>query len=96
MNNYLIYIGWVGSILFSICAVPQAYTCYKQKHANGLSGVFIWMWFWGEILTIIYVWPSKNMPLLFNYIFNLACLLIIIYYKYNNRGNKTVEDNNYG
>jgi uncharacterized protein with PQ loop repeat len=74
-------IGWIGSILFAACAIPQAWMCYKQKHAHGLSWGLLMMWFWGEILTFIYVLPSGKIPLLVNYVFNFLLLLVIIYYK---------------
>lgn len=74
-------IGWLGSILFSMCAVPQAWQCWKQKHADGLSWTFLLMWLTGEILTAVYVWPTRQYPLLANYFFNGLCLLIILRYK---------------
>lgn len=75
-------IGWIGALLFSLCAVPQAYACYRSGRADGLDWAFLMMWFWGEILTLGYVLTKDNVaPLLTNYILNLACLLIILYYK---------------
>lgn len=74
-------IGWIGSICFSICAVPQAYQSYKDKHSNGISWAFLYLWFIGEVGTIAYVLPTFNWPLLTNYACNLACLLVIFYYK---------------
>lgn len=74
-------IGWLGSILFSMCAVPQAWQCYRQKHADGLSWTFLLMWLTGEILTAVYVWPTQQYPLLANYFFNGLCLLVILRYR---------------
>jgi uncharacterized protein with PQ loop repeat len=74
-------IGWIGSIFFAICAIPQAVQCYKQGHAKGLDWTFLLCWFFGEILTVIYVFPKQDWPLLFNYSINLICLFIIIYFK---------------
>lgn len=73
-------IGWIGSFMFAICAIPQAWKCYKEKNGDGLSWPFILLWLGGEILTFIYVWPKRDWPLLFNYTVNLASLLVIIYY----------------
>ena len=83
MTEYIDIIGWTGSILFAICGIPQAYQCWKQKHANGLSWAFLLTWFSGEILTLLYIClkPTLDIPLIFNYTFNLAALLIIFYYK---------------
>lgn len=74
-------IGWVGSLLFSLCAVPQARQCYQQKHSDGINWSFLLMWLFGEILTLIYVLPTRQWPLITNYCLNLACLSIIFYYK---------------
>ena len=74
-------IGWTGAILFAICGLPQAIQCAREGHARGLNWFFLLAWFWGEILTIIYVWPKADYPLLFNYFLNLVFLLVIIRYK---------------
>jgi hypothetical protein len=73
--------GWIGSILFAICGFPQAVECIKNGHSRGLNWFFLLAWFWGEIFTIIYVWPKGDIPLLANYFANMVFLLIMIYYK---------------
>lgn len=86
-------IGWVGSLLFAFCALPQTIMVWKQKHANGLSWGFLNMWALGEILCFIYVasQPVLQVPLLANYVLNFIMLMIIFYYKLN--GRFVVEDN---
>lgn len=74
-------LGWVGSICFAICAVPQAYLSYKLGRSEGISWLFLFLWLTGEICTIIYVLPKKDVPLLVNYFGNLLCLLVILRYK---------------
>lgn len=75
-------VGWIGSILFALCAVPQAWQSWRQKHSDGLSWSFLLMWFFGEVLTIIYVLQKEDVaPLLANYCFNIALLLVIIWYR---------------
>lgn len=74
-------LGWVGATLFSGCAIPQAWQSYKEGHSRGLNNWFLGAWLWGEILTLIYVWPSQQWPLIVNYVFNLALLSVIIRYK---------------
>ena len=73
--------GWVGSILFAICALPQAIESYKQGHSKGLTWGLLLCWFFGELFTIIYVLPKMDVPLLFNYSCNMVFLLIILYFK---------------
>ena len=75
-------IGWIGSLAFAICGVPQAVECYKTRNADGLTWSFLFLWFIGELGTIIYVIPRGDIPLLFNYTCNFMCLLVILYYKF--------------
>lgn len=75
-------IGWIGSTLFALCAIPQAWQSWKNKNSNGLTWSFLLMWLFGEILTVIYVSQKDDvLPLLVNYYFNLVLLLIIIWYR---------------
>lgn len=82
-------IGWIAGGLFAFCAFPQALKTYKDGHAYDLSPVTLWMWAVGEVLMIIYTIGDIgfNGPLLFNYTFNLASLVIIMRYKYWPREN---------
>lgn len=78
-------LGWIGSILFAICGLPQAIKCYKEKHADGISTSFLLMWLFGEIFTMIYVLPKMDLPLLFNYSINLVFLFVITYFKFRKK-----------
>jgi len=75
-------IGWIGSILFAVAAIPQAWMSYKEGNSDGLSALFLWLWFWGEIFVLIYTIPKELWPLLFNYTFNILLLFVILRYKY--------------
>ena len=75
-------IGWIGTSLLAMCALPLAYESYKNKHSNGISNIFIAMWLIGELLTFAYVLPKKEYPLLFNYGLNIVCLAVVIRYKF--------------
>lgn len=74
-------IGWIGSILFAICALPQAIQCAKDGHARGLNWFFLLAWTGGEILTLVYIWPKQDWPLIANYAMNFVFLLIMLRYK---------------
>ena len=78
----LIFIGWIGSVLLALCAIPLAWQSYKQKHSRGISSLFLAMWFAGELLTTLYILPKKDYPLLFNYGLNIVCLVVVIRYKF--------------
>ena len=74
-------IGWVGAACFAVCALPQAIKSYKEKSSKGISLLFLFLWVVGEVLTLIYILKtSKQWPLIINYVFNLMCLVVIIYY----------------
>lgn len=75
-------IGWIGSVCFSICALPQAIACHKQGHGIGLNAWMLVLWFFGEILSLVYLVNTIILwPILVNYIFNLLCLVVILRYK---------------
>lgn len=76
--------GWLGSLLLSICGIPQAIRCIKTGNATGMSNMFIWMWFWGEVFTLYYIlsFEKVSLPLVVNYSANISSLIVIIYYKY--------------
>lgn len=76
-------IGYIGALLFAICALPQAIKCYKEKHATGLSWLFLLLWLGGEICLLIYTIYTIGAfnPLVLNYVGNLFLLAVIIRYK---------------
>lgn len=75
-------IGWIGSICFAICGLPQAIASWQQGHSDGISWLFLGLWFTGEVLTLIYVMPKRQWPLIFNYVCNLVFIAIVMYYKF--------------
>jgi len=81
VSNSLEIVGWLGAACFAICGAPQAYKCWKEKNAKGISWGLILLWTLGEALTLLYVLPKKDLPLIFNYLANLGFLSIILTYK---------------
>jgi uncharacterized protein with PQ loop repeat len=75
-------IGWIGSIMLSICGLPQAVQSFKDKHSNGISWGFILLWWFGEIFAVIYVISKREYPIIFNCALNTVIVSIIFYYKY--------------
>lgn len=77
-------IGWVGATLLAICSIPQTLLSIKQKHSDGVSSLFLMLWYFGTLLTGIYVAveTSSNYPLMANYLINFIMLQVIVYYKY--------------
>lgn len=74
-------IGWLGAVCFAMCGVPQAWESYKNGHSDGMTWGFLGLWGAGEVLTLIYVLPTWQWPLIFNYLWNLVFIGIVMYYK---------------
>jgi uncharacterized protein with PQ loop repeat len=84
-------IGWIGSILFSICGLPQAIQCIRDGHSRGLNWLFLMCWLLGEVLTFAYVAATTmDWILLSNYFVNLIFLAIMIRYKISERDTRKV------
>jgi len=76
-------IGWIGSLLFAICGLPQAVKSYKDGHSEGVSSLFLIIWLGGEVFTLTYILDKGGLaPLVFNYLGNLIFILIILKYKF--------------
>lgn len=79
----IITLGWAGSILLALCAIPQAYKSFREKRTTGISPTFLWMWLSGEIMAAVYVYYDKySLPLILNYITNIILIMIIIWFVY--------------
>jgi len=75
--------GWLGAGCLSICALPQAVKVWRTGDATGLSTLFVWLWFIGEIFTLVYVAIDKfSVPLIFNYVMNLTFCIVMLRYHY--------------
>lgn len=79
--------GWLSAIMFSLCSIPQAYHCYREKSAKGIDGLFLFLWIGGEVAGLIYSIGLDLLPLFFNYGLNLVGTGIILYYFVKDRTN---------
>lgn len=76
------FLGWIGGILLAFCGIPEVISTVRNKRCN-LSHGFIWMWFLGELFVFIPVLKnSLGDYLIFNYLFNIILISVLIYYKY--------------
>jgi len=73
--------GWAGSVLLAFCGLPQAIESWRTGRASGVTWGLLCMWGLGEVLTFLYVLPTMELPLLFNYSANMVCLSVIIFFK---------------
>lgn len=74
------WVGWVGSILLMLCAVPEVIRSVIRKQCDIGWGMLL-SWLFGEILVLIYVIPKKDIPLIANYLGNTILILILCYYR---------------
>jgi uncharacterized protein with PQ loop repeat len=77
------FIGWIATTLLVVRTFPQVHKCYRKGNAKGLSRSFLWLWFVGQVLMLIYL--SLQMiavPLIVYSVINLFSLLVILKYRY--------------
>jgi len=79
--NSMELVGWAGSLLLAFCGLPQAIESWRTGSSSGVTWGLLAMWGVGEVLTLAYVMPKMEMPLLFNYAANIVFLVVISYYK---------------
>ena len=95
MNGLTMYtinaVGILGAILLALCGAPQAYMSFKNKHSDGVSTSFALMWFFGEVMMLIYVAQSLDWILIGNYVFNIFLVGIILYYKVFTYGKRDIH-----
>jgi hypothetical protein len=74
-------IGYIGSILLGICAVPELIRTVRDSRCHVGWGMLL-SWYLGEIFVFIHIWnTSKDQALLLNYSTNILILSVMIYYK---------------
>lgn len=80
-------LGYIGAGLLAICAFPQMLKSIIDGHARGVSHLFLWFWYLGEIFMTIFCYSSLPItsPLMLNYIANTIMLTVIVKYKYLER-----------
>jgi uncharacterized protein with PQ loop repeat len=73
--------GWVGSALLAFCGLPQAVESWRTGRSDGVTWGLLVMWGLGEFMTLAYVLPRMELPLIMNYTANIVFLSVIIFYK---------------
>lgn len=85
------YLGIIGTLLLSICALPEIVKSIRTKQC-----VFTWSYLllWGIGISMLGIYTflsAKSYVLLLNHGINVAYVLIFMYYKvrYNNKQMET-------
>lgn len=79
-------VGWLGSGMLALCAVPQVVHTVGHWDASGLSWGFLGLWAGGEVLMLSYLGllRSRDLVLWFNYLLNTILTLILVAVKVDN------------
>jgi len=80
--------GWIYTIAFSICYIPQIIKTFKTKKVNDISLSLFTLSVVGYGSALVYCINELNAPfiLIINYTFGGVCslLMILLYYLYRN------------
>lgn len=75
-------LGWIATILFTVCYVPQMIKTYKTRTTDGLSFLFLGIAFIANIIALVYATTIDQRPLQIKYIlalfFDGACILLYL------------------
>lgn len=92
----------VAQGLFILATAAQAYKCYKEGHAKGISHILLWSLMTGYLIMLAYVQVKLggDMILFAGYLGQMVLFVVIGKYKYfprkrlrNNFDNKRYENN---
>ena len=71
--------GYLGACLLTILFIPQVYTTYKTKNAEGISYLFLILEFLASVSFIIYGFLITSIPVVIaNFSAFICCILLIV------------------
>jgi len=73
-------LGWIATILFTICYIPQIMKTYRTKTIEGLSFRLLFISFVANIVALCYATLIKQPPLQIKYILAMVFVGICIYF----------------
>ncbi len=73
-------LGWVATILFTICYIPQITKMLKTKEVEDVSSGFFAISFTGNVIALIYAIMINQPPLILKYVLGLVLSLVVLYY----------------
>lgn len=72
-------LGWIATVLFTICYIPQILKTYRTKTVDGLSFGLLFISFIANIIALWYAILIKQPPLQVKYFLALLFLGICLY-----------------
>ena len=78
------FAGWISSLAFSLCGLPQVLHTWRTGKTDGLSTAFLVLWLSGEVFGFIYITGFEKIPLPIaaNYTLNTLAIGYLMYKKY--------------
>ena len=80
-------IGWLGGLFYAIFAIPQTIAIIKVGNARSVSVYTLILMWLGALFSFIYIWPTKDAPLMANFIMSFITASIMLKYKFFERKN---------
>lgn len=78
-------IGYIGSLAYALCGLPQAYMSIKNGNSRGVSRGFAFLSLIGSALSLAYAVPKADYVLMLNFGCNIVVWGIILKYSYFER-----------
>ena len=78
-------IGYIGSLAYAICGLPQAIMSIKNGHSQGISRGYAFLSLAGSILSLVYAFPRQDYILVLNFCANIIVWGIVLKYSYFER-----------
>ena len=78
-------IGYIGSLAYALCGLPQAILSIKNGHSKGISRGYAMLSLIGSILSLVYAFPRGDYVLLLNFGVNIIVWSVILKYSYFER-----------
>lgn len=78
-------IGYIGSLAYALCGLPQAVLSIKNGHSQGISRAYALLSLLGSVLSLIYAFPRGDYVLLLNFGINIIVWSIVLKYSYFER-----------
>ena len=78
-------IGYIGSLAYALCGLPQAVLIIKNGHSRGISRGYAILSLIGSLLSLIYAFPRGDYVLLLNFGANIIVWSTILKYSYFER-----------
>ena len=82
MQYFIDTCGWIGSLSYSIYAIPQAIDALRYGRTEGLSNGMVLLLFFGALCSLIYILPDFSSPLFFNFSVSLMASSTIMRYHF--------------